>query len=88
MYNYIGKPDCFGIPLQVTMMNIVDALSVASVFCMGEGNEQTPLSIITNASKVQFQERPPTKEEISELTIPMEDDLYAPLLKNGPWIFN
>jgi dihydrofolate synthase / folylpolyglutamate synthase len=86
LYSYIGKPDCFDIPLQVTMVNILDALAVASVFCMGEGNEQTPFSIVSDAPKIVFQQEPPTIEEIDELSIPMTEDLYAPLLKNGSWI--
>lgn len=87
LYSYIGKPDCFGNPLKVTIMNILDALSVSSVFCMGEGGEQTPISIISNAPKIEFQNHPPTFEEIDRITIPMEEDLYAPLLKQGAWIF-
>lgn len=87
LYNYIGKPDCFGFPLRVTMTNILDALAASCVFCMGEGDEQTPLSIISEAPKIHFQDIPPTTEEINELAIPMDEDLYAPLLKNGSWIF-
>lgn len=87
LYSYIGKPDCFDIPLRVTMTNIVDALAVAAVFCMGEGNEHTPFSILSNAPKMEFQGEPPTSEEIKELSIPMAEDLYAPLLNNGQWIF-
>lgn len=87
LYSYIGKPDCFGNPLKVTMVNILDALAVSSVFCMGEGGEQTPLSIISNAPKIEFQDHLPTIEEIKEVTIPIEEDLYAPLLNQGAWIF-
>lgn len=87
LYSYIGKPDCFDVPLRVTMVNILDALAVSSVFCMGEGNEQTPFSIISDAPKIEFQEDPPTIEEVNELSIPMTEDLYAPLLKNGQWVF-
>src|SRR5579883_246739 len=51
LYNYIGKPDCFGYPLRVTMANNLDALAAAAVFCMGEGNEQTPFAVVEEASK-------------------------------------
>jgi len=87
LYSYIGKPDCFGVPLKVTMMNILDALAVSAVFCMGEGDEQTPLAMISDAPKIEFQDRTPTIEEIKEVAIPLEEDLYAPLLKNGSWKF-
>ncbi|MFI5342715.1 MAG: coenzyme F420-0:L-glutamate ligase [Chlamydiales bacterium] len=85
LYNYIGKPDCFGNPLRITMANHLDALAAAAVFCMGEGNEQTPFALIADAAKIEFQSAPPTDAEIQELSIPMEEDLYAPLLKNVRW---
>lgn len=88
LYNYIEKPDCFGVPLRVTMQNNLDGLAAAAVFCMGEGNEQTPFAIITNAPKIEFQSEPPTDAEVQELSIPMNEDLYAPLLNNAQWIFN
>lgn len=88
LYSYIGKPDCFNVPLKVSVVNILDALSVTAVYCMGEGNEQTPFALITNAPKIVFQEHPPTCEEIEELRIPMSEDLYAPLLNNPAWVFN
>lgn len=88
LYDYVGKPDCFGIPLRVTMTNNLDALAAAAVFCMGEGNEQTPFSVITNAPRIEFQNRPPTAAEVEEISIPIEEDLYHVLLKKGRWVSN
>lgn len=87
LYSYIGKPDCFESPLRVTLMNVLDALAVSAVFCMGEGNEQTPLALISDAPKIEFQERPPDPEEVDELRIPMNEDLYVSLLSKGTWVF-
>lgn len=86
--SYIGKPDCFGKPLRVTLTNNLDALAAAAVFCMGEGGEQTPLALITNASKIVFQSTPPTQEQLEHVIISMEEDLYAPLIQRAPWIFS
>lgn len=86
LYSYIGKPDCFNSPLKATLTNVLDSLAAAAVFCMGEGNEQTPFASIAEAPKIDFQDRPPTSEEQSELVIPMAEDLYAPLLVNARWI--
>ena len=85
LYNYIGKQDCFGAPLRMTMRNNLDGLAAAAVFCMGEGDEQTPLAVITAAPKIEFQTRPPTDEEKQELSIPMDEDFFAPLLKRVEW---
>lgn len=85
LYSYIGEPDIYGRLLQVTQVNLLDALATSAVLMMGEGSEQTPLAIIQNAPKVSFLDRPPTPEEEADLYILMEDDLYAPFLMNGPW---
>lgn len=84
--NYIGKPDIFGSPLRVTKANITDALAVAAVAVIGEGNEQTPLAIIEDIPFVKFQSRNPTKKELKELQISLEEDLYSPLLKSVKWL--
>ncbi len=86
LYSYINKPDLYGSPLRVTQVNILDSLATAAVFVMGEGNEQTPFSIIKDAPKISFLDRPPTLEEEESIKIPMDEDLYAPLLMGAKWI--
>jgi len=83
--NYIGTPDIFGKNLHITKASIIDGLAAAAVTIMGEGNEQTPLAIIKDVPTVQFQNHPPTKEEIEALTIKPVDDIYAPLLTAVKW---
>lgn len=85
LYSYIGKPDIYGKPLKVTQINILDSLAVSSVFCMGEGREQTPIAIITNAPHMEFLDRPASKEERDNIVISLEEDLYAPLLQLAEW---
>ena len=86
LYSYIGKPDLYGRPLKVTQMNILDALATTAVYAMGEGTEQTPLAVIRNAPKITFLDRGPTAEEIRNVAIPIEEDLYAPLLLAAKWL--
>jgi dihydrofolate synthase / folylpolyglutamate synthase len=83
--NYIGKSDIFGRTMRVEQSNIADSLATAAVAVMGEGDEQQPLSVITDVPFVQFQQRNPTKEELEALQIKPEDDFYAPLLTSVPW---
>ncbi len=86
LHNYIGKPDIFGNLLRVTQTNILDGLASSAVFVMGEGSEQTPLALISSVgSNVVFQQEPPSKEEVESISISLEDDLYAPLLKTANW---
>lgn len=87
LYTYIGKPDVFGRTLQMTQVNVVDALAAAAVFVMGEGAEQTPLACIKEAPHLAFLDRPPTEEERNHLSIPLEEDIYFPVLKNAKWIW-
>lgn len=83
--NYIGKRDIFGKTMQSTKANIFDALAVSAVLCMGEGSEQTPMALISDVPFVKFQKSNPSKKELDSLAIDIEDDLYAPILKNAPW---
>lgn len=83
--SYIGKPDVFGRLLKAEKLNVADTLATAAVGVMGEGNEQTPLAIIEDVPFVRFQPRNPTQNELKDLHIQLEDDLYAPLLKGVKW---
>lgn len=86
IYSYIGRPDIYNNPLKVTQINILDALATSSVFIMGEGNEVTPIAIISDAPKIEFTNTPPTYEDLKSISISMEDDLYSPLLQSARWI--
>ena len=77
----VGTPDLFGHPLQVTHINVADALAVSAVFNMGESSECTPIAIINNAPYVQFDATPIT-HNIDEIAIDPQVDLYQPLLKS------
>jgi len=83
--NYIGKPDIFGRKLKLTKSNIVDGLAASAVLVIGEGSEQTPLAVIKDVLFVKFQNRPPSTEEIKEMRIPLEDDVFSSLLTSVKW---
>lgn len=83
--SYIGKPDIYGRLLHVEVLNIVDCIAAASVLEMGEAYEQTPLGIVSDIDQIEFLDRTPTKEEIAEMTISPEDDVFGALIKNTPW---
>ncbi len=83
--DFIGKPDLFGRKMEMTMMNVADGLAAAAVVVMGETNEQTPVAIITGVDFVHFDEKKPTQQELEVWQIPMDIDLYGPLLSRGPW---
>lgn len=84
--SYIGKPDIFGRLMHAEKSNVADSLATAAVAEMGEGNEQQPLAVITEANFIQFQPRNPTHEELESLKISLEDDVYASLLTSVKWI--
>lgn len=83
--DYIGTPDVFGRKLEYTKLNIADSLASAAVLAMGEGNEQTPIAVMSDVSLVEFQDRSPTKKELEELKINIDEDLYRPLLRSVKW---
>jgi len=72
--SYKGTPDIFGRKFVFSQTDIADSLATSAVLCMGEGKEQQPLALITDAPIV-FTERVNKKE----LLIDPKEDIYAPL---------
>ena len=84
--SYIGKPDIYGRPLHVEVTSVVDCLAAAAVLEMGEAYEQTPLGVISEIGQIEFVNRPPTKEEIKEMTIERGEDVYSGMLNSVKWV--
>lgn len=88
--DYRGTPDLFGRTLKMSRVDIADGLATAAVIEMGEGAEQRPLAIITDAY-IDFTDR----IDRQELLMDFRDDVYLPLFENvkqvklkrikGPW---
>ena len=72
--SYIGKKDIFDRVLKMSQTDVADSLATSAVLCMGEGKEQQPLALITNAP-IEFVKKINKKE----LIINLKDDLYLPL---------
>ena len=72
--SYIGQKDIFGRVLKMSKVNVADSLATSATLCMGEGSEQQPLALITEAPVV-FTE----KVNKRELKISPKEDMYAPL---------
>lgn len=83
--DYRGQHDIFGREMQFQTASIANGLAAAAVTMMGEGNEQTPIALITDLPFVEFQKRNPTDQELADLYIDREDDMYWPFLKNTAW---
>jgi len=83
--NYIGQPDIYGQIMRAEKTSIIDSLATAATVVTGEGNEQQPLAVIEDVDFVEFQNRPPTNEEIKGLQIAIKDDLFEPLLTSVKW---
>ena len=71
----VGSRDLFGREVKMTHVNVLDALSVAAVYAMGEVAERRPLAIVYG-SGVEFTET----SSAAEIVIPREADLYGHLL--------
>jgi len=83
--NYVGEADLFNRKLKFTKSNIMDGIAAAAVLIMGEGHEQTPLALVSDISKVRFQSKNPSEEELEELKIDIDTDVYSSILKRAPW---
>ncbi len=74
--NLIGSHDLFGRAIKMTQINVLDALSSAAVYEMGETDDCSPIAILT-ASNLEFTE----SSSINEIQIPIENDLYGAFLR-------
>jgi putative folate metabolism gamma-glutamate ligase len=83
--SYIGKPDLFGRLMKMEQVNLMQSLTAAATMEMGEGNESTPLGLVTDLKNLEFHDHPPTEEELQKLKIEMKDDAYAPILTKAEW---
>lgn len=86
LINRIGHPDLFGKELEMTQVNVAEAVGIAAAFEMGESNESRPLAIVSGVNQpVVFQNRPPIEQELKALLIDPVDDVYAPVLMSAKW---
>jgi F420-0:gamma-glutamyl ligase len=82
---YTGTPDLFGRPFQWGRLGVAMNLAASAVLTMGEGPEQTPMAVIEDAMFVVFNEDNPSKEELDEVIIKQEDDIYYPMINKVQW---
>lgn len=83
--SYIGQPDLFGRPMQMEQVSVMQAVTAAACLEMGEGNERTPLGLVTEIKDIEFQDHEPTTAELQALKINLEDDVFAPILTKAEW---
>jgi dihydrofolate synthase / folylpolyglutamate synthase len=82
---FSGQPDIFGRIIKFTNVNVIEALASSAALTMGETHEQTPLAVLTDIPFVQFQNRKPTQKELTDVSWPIEKDMYGALLTSVKW---
>jgi len=84
--SYMGAHDLFGREFVMETADVMGGLAAAAVLVMGEGNECTPLAVITDLPFVTFMENDPSAEDIKNLFIDPADDIFEPFLSAGDWL--
>jgi len=84
LYDYRQTADLFGRMLKISQTNVADALATAAVLAMGEGNEQTPLALLRDISRIRFGDAS-SGEGGGSFVVPIEEDIYAPFYTKIPW---
>ena len=83
--HWAGKEDLFGRKFEVARSSVGGGLAAAANVVMGEGDEQTPLAVISDVPFVEFTASDPTEQELEAVYISPEEDLYAPFILSVPW---
>jgi F420-0:gamma-glutamyl ligase len=65
--------------------NIAGGLAAAAVVTMGEGRETTPIALIEDVPFVSFLNHNPTKPELEDYYLTIEEDIYEPFLSAVTW---
>lgn len=80
LYDNRKRTDLLGFDSGGTQTNLPDGLASAAALAMGEANEQTPIARIRGLRFLPNEKPSPDQFEIS-----IEEDLFAPFLKNPNW---
>ena len=81
----VGKPDIFGRSFKFSVAGVGSGLAATANMIMGEGQEQTPIVVLSDLSFVEFQQRDPSEQELKDMYIGVDEDLYGPFIKSVPW---
>jgi F420-0:gamma-glutamyl ligase len=78
-----NRKDLLGNTSGGSQVNLPDSIAAAAVLAMGEANEQTPLVRLRDVPYLNVLN--PGLGPKEPFQIPMEQDLFAPFLKNQEW---
>ncbi|MDB5245490.1 MAG: putative folate metabolism gamma-glutamate ligase [Parcubacteria group bacterium] len=84
IYDNRAQNDLLGFPGGGSQTNVPDSLAASAVFCMGEANEGTPLVRMRNVPYVR-ESQTGRKKKFNTFEFGVEEDIFAPFLKNLPW---
>jgi F420-0:gamma-glutamyl ligase len=86
---YRGRKNLFGRTMKMTRANLADGLAAASVLAMGEGEERTPLVVISGLTDVKFTHKPyRPADKFARFFVPLKEDFFQPLLSGKKWRTN
>lgn len=85
MYDYRGTDDIFGRRYRAERINVADCLASTAVLAMGEGDESTPLTVMSNVPHIQFAEEDMPDDLFLTLKVPMEQDVFAQFFRDHDW---
>jgi putative folate metabolism gamma-glutamate ligase len=82
VYSYIGKKDLFQKTMEVTKVNLIDSLATAATLIMGEGDEQSPMAILSDLPPtITFKNSSPSKYDQQSVIMDPQIDLFRKILK-------
>lgn len=83
---YEDKKDVFGQEFHFTAADVADSLAAAATLVMGEGNERTPIALITDLDNIQFFRKILSLQAARRYSwVHPKLDVYSPLLSSEVW---
>ncbi len=83
---YQQQHDIFGKKFHFTATNVADSIAAAAGLVMGEGNESTPIALVSDVDNVKFFGRALPLRTVRRYSWVHPDlDVYTPLLRASIW---
>ena len=84
--DYRGKKDLFGRKMEISQSNLPDSIAAAAVLETGEGDEQSPIALVSNVRDIVFSNiEYRSNKPYSSYEVTMKEDLFRPILESVPW---
>lgn len=84
-FDYRDKKDLFGRPFHAERINVADCLASTATLAMGEGDESTPVVVMSDVPRIVFSDGVYSDDPLLQLKVPREEDVFGQFYNDRDW---